>query len=141
MNVYTYYLMFVQYMLRPKNLIAIIVFSYVGYFVVSETLTQRKRIEFSGAVDGVDFPTKQIAVSDFAAKFNQDDGKIDCSHIDSNHAVKTVSVVYDVVVCCDTDEWLVPYRDVNGRREYLCGRWPNLEVVSKSLEVENIGKH
>lgn len=125
--------------LRPKNLIALIIFSYIGYYVVTESITKRKRIEFSGVVAGANFPANQIAVYDFAAKFNQNDGKIDCSHIDSNRAVKTVSIVNDVVVCCDTDEWLVPYRDVNGRREYLCGRWPNLEVVSKSLE-ENLGK-
>ncbi|MCS6162414.1 hypothetical protein OCF84_21900 (plasmid) [Shewanella xiamenensis] len=124
----------------PKKLIALIVISYVGYYVVSESITKIKRIEFSGVVDGANFPAKQIAVYDFAAKFNQNDGKIDCSHIDSNRAVKTVSIVNNVVVCCDTDEWLVPYRDVNGRREYLCGKWPNLEVVSKSLEEENLGK-
>lgn len=102
-------------------------------------MTQNRIAEFAGTESEHSFigvaRTKKIAASDFAAmNMAYSDTKKICPNITSSRGDITVSFVNDVMVCCDTDEWLVPYRNKGSKREYLCGKWPRIETISQPLE-------
>jgi len=44
-------------------------------------------------------------------------------------------------VCCwvsDSYQWLVPYKDVDNQRHYLCGEWPNLDYVIQPIKQSKL---
>lgn len=64
-----------------------------------------------------------------------------CPGITSERGFITMSVVGNTLVCCSTGnekQWLVPFKDTDGFRHYLCGKWPNLDEVKRPLESVNV---
>ena len=59
-----------------------------------------------------------------------------CPGISSERGHLTVSTIDDNVVCCHISEnqWLVPFKEADGKRHYLCGAWPFEEHVTQNLE-------
>jgi hypothetical protein len=119
------------------KLIKIAIILYFVYYIMSFYMTQRSIAEFSSTERPYLFKealTNKIAASDFAAlEQAYNDPKQICPDISTNRDHITVSFVNDLMVCCDTDEWLVPYRNVGSNREYLCGTWPSIEIISQPL--------
>lgn len=115
-------------------------FGYVLYQVIVMLMTQVSIREFESNADNAPFK-RLIAVSDFAASTEIAYGKIPdwCPNISSSRGKTTLSVVNDIMVCCDTDEWLVPYKDVGENRLYLCGKWPRIEIITQPLNKTKLG--
>lgn len=119
------------------KLIKIAIILYIVYYMVSFYMTQRRIADFAGTERPYLFKealTNKIAASDFAAlEQAYKDPKQICPDISTNRDYLTVAFVNDVMVCCDTEEWLVPYRNVGSNREYFCGKWPSIEIISQPL--------
>ncbi|MCU8015007.1 MULTISPECIES: hypothetical protein [unclassified Shewanella] len=120
------------------KLIKIAFILYIVYYMMSFYMTQRRIAEFAGTGHPYLFKealTNKIAASDFAAlEKAYTDPKQICPNISSSRNYLTVVFVNDAMVCCDTQEWLVPYRNVGSNREYLCGNWPSIEIISQPLD-------
>ncbi|MEF1217103.1 hypothetical protein REH76_04630, partial [Photobacterium damselae] len=45
-----------------------------------------------------------------------------------------------IMVCCATDNFndSVPFKDVNGQRHYLCGKWPTTNEVSQPIKLSKL---
>jgi len=111
------------------KLIKVAIILYIVYYMMSFYMTQKRIAEFAGTER-----PNMIAASDFAAlEQAYTDPKQICPDISTNRDHLTVAFVNDVMVCCDTEDWLVPYRDVGSNREYLCGKWPSIEIISQPL--------
>lgn len=118
------------------KLIKIILALYVLYYVVSFYMTQSDIADFAGTKTNFGIAqSNMIAVIDFAAENRAFTHKQQvCPNITSSAGEITLSFFDNVMVCCNTDEWLVPYRDVGSNREYLCGKWPRIEIISQPLD-------
>jgi hypothetical protein len=59
-----------------------------------------------------------------------------CPGVTSERGFVTMGFVGDTAVCClaEENQWLVPFKDIDGQRHYLCGAWPNLDHVVRSLD-------
>ncbi len=59
-----------------------------------------------------------------------------CPGITSERGFVTMGFVEGQAVCCLADEsqWLVPFKDVDGQRHYLCGSWPHIDHVYRDLK-------
>lgn len=115
-------------------------FGYLLYQAVVLLMTQLAIKEFENNTD--DLPFKRlIAVSDIAASTEIAYGTIPdwCPNISSSRGKTTLSVINDVMVCCDTEEWLVPYKDEGENRLYLCGKWPRIEIITQPLSKTKLG--
>lgn len=60
-----------------------------------------------------------------------------CPGITSDRGRITLSSVGSTGVCCwvGDGQQLVPFKDEEGYRHYLCGRWPHLDQVRQSLDA------
>ncbi|WP_338729037.1 hypothetical protein V8687_23530 (plasmid) [Shewanella baltica] len=112
----------------------------VMYYVLSFYMTQSRIAEFSGMNSHYGVArSNMIAVSDLAAENLTFTHKQQiCHNITSSRGMVTLSFVNDVTVCCDTSEWLVPYRNVGSNREYMCGKWPRIEIVYQPLKTTKL---
>lgn len=118
------------------RIIKVILALYVLYYCFSFYMTQRHIADFAGTKTRFGIArSNMIAVTYLAAESKAFTHKQQvCPDFRSSRGEITLSFVENIIVCCDTDEWLVPYRDVGSNREYLCGKWPKFEVVTQPLE-------
>jgi hypothetical protein len=62
-----------------------------------------------------------------------------CPNVSSNRGHITMGFVGEEgnSVCCwvaDSNQWLVPYKDIGEDRHYLCGEWPFLDHVIQPIK-------
>ena len=103
-------------------------------------MTQRFIAEFAGTeLHTVFARSDMISIADVAAEKKAFTHKEQiCPNITSSRGEITLSFVGDEIVCCDTDEFMLPYRNVGANREYVCGKWPQIEVISQPLSLTKL---
>lgn len=127
----------------PK-LFNLIIIGFVGYHLVVGLVAQYEVAQFSDSDHFWDRPSQLISVMDLAATPNVGTSSVDvlCPGITSSRGYTSLSDMNDgdqlITVCCDTQQWLVPFKDVGDSREYLCGKWPHSEVVTQPLSNTKI---
>ena len=64
-----------------------------------------------------------------------------CPGITSKRGHLTLSFAGDTGVCCwltDKNQYLVPYKDKDGYRHYMCGAWPFIDEIKQPLSQTKI---
>lgn len=124
--------------------------AFFGYQALATVMYTRALIDFYGiedwsfekhgiATNGISMAFgDMISVTDLAAYIPVNGGTVDqlCSHTQSQRGHLTLSVVGETPVCCwaEENQWLVPFKQDEHQRHYLCGSWPHLDYVSMPLE-------
>jgi hypothetical protein len=127
----------------PKLLSQIII-GFVGYHLIVGVMTQYEVAKFTDSKLFWARPSQLISVMDLAATSNVVTSSVAvlCPGITSSRGYTSLSDMNNgdklITICCDTQQWLVPFKDVGDRREYLCGKWPHSEVVTQPLSNTKI---
>ncbi|MDI5832568.1 hypothetical protein OCF84_21390 (plasmid) [Shewanella xiamenensis] len=117
------------------KIVKVVLALYFIYYSVSLYMTQRFIADFAGSEHNTVFArSNMISIADVAAEKRAFTHKEQiCPDITSSRGEITLSFVGDEIVCCDTDELMLPYRNVGSNREYVCGKWPSIEVITQPL--------
>lgn len=129
---------FVAYVIYELIATAMYTHALVDFYEIEDYSLTQHGIAINGRTTG-QFPANLITVTDLAVTIPDGGASVPelCSHVTSNRGHTTLSVVSDEPVCCwaEANQYLVPFRQVDGRREYLCGSWPHLDHVSQDLST------
>lgn len=133
-----------------KTLVFGLICGYVLYQVTGTVMYTIKVAEFYGvdwnwndlhiALNGRTAFGNQISIASDLAVVTPESGggSIEewCPGVSSERGFLSLGFVGDTAVCCsaEEDQWLVPFKDVDGQRHYLCGAWPNLDHVVRNLD-------
>lgn len=131
------------------NLIGSVFYTYklaefydVDYSVSEYGVALNGRSGFDAIIGGSKLWGDVISPKDIAADFElrSDAGGVEaiCSDVITKRSNLTVSAVgYDGdIACCwltNEEQFLVPYKDIDGVRHYMCGSWPYVDHVMQPI--------
>lgn len=129
--------------------VASVIYGGVGTILYTYELTKFYERDYDFDRDGIALNGRtgrgsMINISDIAA-ITPDSGSGTvqdwCPNISSKRGHVTMSFAGDTAVCClltDENQYLVPYKDSDGYRHYLCGAWPMIDEVKQPLSKTHI---
>ncbi|KJG37725.1 hypothetical protein UA32_12260 [Photobacterium angustum] len=60
-----------------------------------------------------------------------------CQNVISERGYITTSMFNDAMICCNLsslNSYWIPFKEVDNRRYYFCGAWPNIDIVSQQIK-------
>ena len=130
-------------------IVTFVLYSVVGTAVYTYRLAEFLEIDWSFEAHGLALNGRGmgfgdlINISDIEAVSPGPDGGTTaewCPSVQSERGFVTMSFVGDLAVCCNVhdSQYLVPFRDREGYREYFCGEWPSIDIVRQPLSATRI---
>jgi hypothetical protein len=60
-----------------------------------------------------------------------------CPNVTSERGFITIGFAGGMLVCCsmyNENQWMVPFKDKDGYRHYMCGQFPNIDEIKQPLD-------